>query len=58
MDIVTNAFKAAAHLTNYIIPSLTAKGVGNYETTWIADREISSENTTQDISATVLVVNT
>jgi len=33
VDIVTNAFKAAAHLTNYIIPPLTAKGVGNFEST-------------------------
>ena len=57
LDIVTNAFKAAAHLTNYIIPPLTAKGVGNFESTWIADREISSEKTTQDISDFAAALN-
>ena len=42
VDIVSNTFKAAAHLTNYIILPLTAKGVKNFESTWITDREISS----------------
>ena len=42
VDIVSNAFKAAEHLKNYIIP----KGVKNFESTWITDREISSQETT------------
>ena len=57
MDIVTNAFKAAAHITNYMIRPLIAKGAGIFESTWIADREESSEEATHEISEIAAALN-